>query len=201
LSSPAAGLVMPTLRSADEGRPAEFAENAKGEIDPDMIAIAEAIIERRSGTFDPASFRDRYQDALRELVDAKTKGLTTRPRAVAVPPAVITLMEALKRSLALDAELEPKKAAASRPTARRLFLTGFKERCCYPYLAVVRRRTQPLQSRWLHRNRSDGGRPDRTGADPSSANKPAGFTGASSDAVQIGLRNASLAESPIDISL
>jgi DNA end-binding protein Ku len=43
-----------------------------------MVAIAETIIERRSGAFDPGTFRDRYQDALRELVDAKTKGLGER---------------------------------------------------------------------------------------------------------------------------
>jgi DNA end-binding protein Ku len=60
-----------------------------------MIAITETIIERRSGVFEPASFRDRYQDALRDLVEAKTKGLATMPRAIAEPPKVINLMEAL----------------------------------------------------------------------------------------------------------
>jgi len=30
-------------------------------------------LPRRSGAFEPASFRDRYQDALHELVEAKTK--------------------------------------------------------------------------------------------------------------------------------
>jgi non-homologous end joining protein Ku len=37
--------------------------------------------------FDPASFRDRYQDALRELAEAKTKGLATTPRAVTMGAA------------------------------------------------------------------------------------------------------------------
>ena len=36
-----AGLVMSTLRSADEVRPAEFSAKAKGEADPDVVAIAE----------------------------------------------------------------------------------------------------------------------------------------------------------------
>ena len=44
------------------------------------------VIERRSGAFEPASFRDRYQDALRELVEAKTRGLATTPRAASSRP-------------------------------------------------------------------------------------------------------------------
>src|SRR5437870_45160 len=78
-----------------------------GEADADMVAIAETIIERRSGAFDPDAFRDRYQDALRELVEAKTKGLERPSREVDEPPKVINLMEALKRSLAQDAEASP----------------------------------------------------------------------------------------------
>jgi DNA end-binding protein Ku len=112
-----AGLLMSTVRSADEVRPAEFEAPAKGEIDADMVAIAESIIERRSGEFDPADFRDRYQDALRELVAEKTKGQVVTPREVTEPPKVINLMEALKRSLAQeDKEPALSKEAATKPT-------------------------------------------------------------------------------------
>jgi DNA end-binding protein Ku len=107
------GLVMSTVRSADEVRPAEFGPKAKGEIDSDMVAIAETIIDRRSGAFDPTSFRDRYQDALHELVAEKTKGKVVAPREVAEPPKVINLMDALKRSLAQeDKEPAPKETPA-----------------------------------------------------------------------------------------
>src|SRR5215469_11401631 len=110
------GLLMSTIRSADEVRPAEFGPASKGEIDADMVAIAESIIERRSGAFDPTSFRDRYQDALRELVAEKTKGQVVAPREVSEPPKVINLMEALKRSLAQEEkEPEPRKEAAPKP--------------------------------------------------------------------------------------
>src|SRR5499427_3199966 len=111
------GLLMSTIRSADEVRPAEFGPASKGEIDADMVAIAESIIERRSGAFDPTSFRDRYQDALHELVAEKTKGQVVAPREVAEPPKVINLMEALKRSLAQeDKQPDERKQAAAKPS-------------------------------------------------------------------------------------
>jgi DNA end-binding protein Ku len=59
-----AGVVMSTLHSAHEVRPAEFGAKAKGEIGGNMVAIVEAIIARGSGTFEPTSFRDRYRSAL-----------------------------------------------------------------------------------------------------------------------------------------
>jgi len=112
-----AGLVMSTVRSSEEVRPAEFGPPAKGEIDADMVAIAESIIERRSGPFDPASFHDQYQDALRELVAKKTKGQVVAPREVDEPPKVINLMEALKRSLAQeDKQPDERKQAAAKPS-------------------------------------------------------------------------------------
>jgi DNA end-binding protein Ku len=108
------GLLMSTLRSADEVRAAEFtAEDASG-IDPDMLSIAETIIERRKGAFDPANFRDTYQDALRSLVEIKLKGIATAPRAIAEPAKVIDLMEALKRSLVENGALPAQTKAPKR---------------------------------------------------------------------------------------
>jgi DNA end-binding protein Ku len=67
-----------------------------------MLDIAETIIEQHAGTFDPSSFKDRYEDAVRDLIARKQKG---RKVTAAPPPAqagghVVDLMEALRRSLA-----------------------------------------------------------------------------------------------------
>jgi hypothetical protein len=74
-----------------------------------------------------------------ELVEAKTNGLATTPRAIVEPPKIINLIDALKRSLAQDAELEPKKAAASKPTCAK---TGpdWRQRALLPTLSGGRAR-------------------------------------------------------------
>ena len=111
-----AGMVLMTLRAADEVRAPLFSE-ANGAIDAEMLAIACTIIERRTGKFDPSKFRDRYQEALRELIEAKMKGLPIKPQEVATPAPVIDLMAALKRSLAQEAPSARGSAAKRGSTA------------------------------------------------------------------------------------
>jgi DNA end-binding protein Ku len=55
------GLLMSVLRSADEVREAEFGTTAKGEVDADMVAVAETIMERRKAP----SIRRRFATATR----------------------------------------------------------------------------------------------------------------------------------------
>jgi DNA end-binding protein Ku len=109
------GMLMRTLRSTNEVRQPEFGD-ADGDADPDMVAVAKTIIERRTAEFDPADFHDRYQDALRELVDSKAEGRPAAKKTAAAPPKVINLMEALKRSLA---EGGSKSAAKGKAADRR----------------------------------------------------------------------------------
>jgi DNA end-binding protein Ku len=64
-----------------------------------MLQIAEKIVEQQSGDFDPSEFRDRYEDALRALIEDKRKGRPVRPQKPANDDKVVDLMAALKRSL------------------------------------------------------------------------------------------------------
>src|SRR5258707_9039283 len=107
-----AGLLLTTLRAANEVRPAPaFADD---DVNDEAVSLASMIIEKRSGRFNPKSFHDRYQDALRSLVEAKAKGSKLSLPSIRAPAKVVDLMEALKRSLAESPEAAPAKAAARK---------------------------------------------------------------------------------------
>jgi DNA end-binding protein Ku len=115
------GLMMTTLRPADEVRkPAEaFADVAERKADPKMIELAGDIIDKMTGAFDPAQFEDRYETALRKLVEAKAKGRKPPAAKEGRPSApVIDLMAALKKSLARDVHID-RAAAADKPRTRK----------------------------------------------------------------------------------
>jgi DNA end-binding protein Ku len=105
-----------------------------------MVAIAATIIRRRSGRFDPATFRDRYQEALRELIEAKLKGLPVKPKQIAEPRPVVDLMAALKRSLAQEtATAKPKRTASGdrRQASLLLPVSGKKKEPAKPAPAAA----------------------------------------------------------------
>jgi DNA end-binding protein Ku len=109
------GMALFTLRATNEVRASQFG-SAEGGLDAEMVAIAGAIVKQRTGNFDPSTYRDRYQEALRELIEAKMEGVAIKPRAVSAPPPVIDLMAALKRSLAQEA---PAKGGTAEKQEKR----------------------------------------------------------------------------------
>src|ERR1051326_3029810 len=118
------GMGLIPLRSAEEVRPAQF-DGRGGNGDAEMIAVAEMILERRAGHFDPSTFRDRYQEALGELIEAKMRGLPVKARSTETPRPVVNLMDALKRSLAQETSesvKRPRRKAAADRRQRNLLL-------------------------------------------------------------------------------
>lgn len=98
------GFVLHTLHANDLVRkPASyFADIAAepGEDKADEIAVAEQLIARKTAPLDPRKFVDRYEEALRAVIDEKLKGQQpTVAEQEPKPGNVVNLMEALKRSL------------------------------------------------------------------------------------------------------
>jgi DNA end-binding protein Ku len=99
------GLMMETLRFADEVRNAApfFADVGKGKSEPELLELAETLIEKKVAPYDPERFKDQYTEALRAVIEAKAK--KKKPVEVEDEEAprggaeIIDLVEALKRSV------------------------------------------------------------------------------------------------------
>lgn len=109
-------LLMTTLRVGNEVKPAvQAVDPITVEPSKDMVDMATEIIKKRPAEFSPAQFEDRYEKALRDLVQSKIDG--GEPVIAKAPErgTVINLMDALKRSIEQDrrppAASLPRKAA------------------------------------------------------------------------------------------
>jgi len=117
----ALGMMAYVMRYAEELRsPAGyFAEIKQVSIEEDQLALAEELIKRKSGKFDPEKFKDEYEVALRALVEAKVQNAPI-PQDEPAPQSskVINLMDALRRSVERD-EGTPTKKASGRVVASK----------------------------------------------------------------------------------
>src|SRR6516162_9126566 len=83
---------------------------------PDMLKLAEHILQSKETTFDPSQFVDRYEQAVLQLLEKKQQGAPApEPRPFVAPTNVINLMDTLRRSIAEEA-----KAGAAPKTAAKL---------------------------------------------------------------------------------
>jgi len=113
------GLVMEMLRYANELRdPADFfSEVPKSKPNAELIDLAVQLIKQKSAPFQPDAYRDRYQDALKALVQQKMRGKKVIAHEESPRPSgtnVVDLMEALKRSIGKPGSSE-RKAPPSSP--------------------------------------------------------------------------------------
>ena len=116
------GMVLETLRYADEVNKASsyFRDIGDAKPDPDLLDLAQSLIDKKAGDFDASTFQNRYIDALKALIaeKQKKKGKRIIQDDSADTPAkgsnVIDLMAALKKSL--DAG---DRTPASKPAAKK----------------------------------------------------------------------------------
>ena len=99
------GMLLETLRYAGEVNKAKafFRDIGDAPSPPELMDLATTLIEKKAAPFDPEAFHDRYEEALRALIDRKISGRrTTTPKdeePEVRPSNVVDLMAALKASI------------------------------------------------------------------------------------------------------
>lgn len=87
-----------------------------------MLDIADKIIEQQAGDFAPAEFVDRYEDAVRALIERKRKG--QKPVRAEKPSHeeesnVVDLMEALRRSIGAASPARRRESVRAAPAPKK----------------------------------------------------------------------------------
>jgi len=123
------GIMGTTLHYPYEIRSEEavFEEIPEMKLPDQMIGLAETIIDKMTGEFEPEKFEDRYENAMIELIRSKQAGLPAPKEKPAARPAnVVNLMDALRRSIEAGGGEPPKPAkpggkrgAESAPAKKR----------------------------------------------------------------------------------
>ena len=119
------GILMETLRYADEVNKAQgyFRDIGDSKPDPELLELAETLIDKKTAKFDPSKFHDRYIDALHELIEKKRKSKGAKIEAEDEPAPsrgsnVVDLMAALKKSIEKPgAAKKPAKKAPAKKAA------------------------------------------------------------------------------------
>jgi DNA end-binding protein Ku len=113
------GLVGTLLRYPYEVRDETeyFADIPNIKVNKEMLDLAKHIVQSKAGHFEPDKFEDRYEETLKDLVTRKAAGEKIEPPKEPREAKVISLMDALKRSV--QAERGGKSHAARKPAERR----------------------------------------------------------------------------------
>ena len=121
------GMVLHTLQEEGDLRDAQeaFAEVPKASPDAEMVKLAQQLIARQAGTYDPADTEDRYEARLREVIEDRRQGKTLTVEPEEEPSErgnVVDLMAALRASLKKSSGASSSKQeskAAKKPSAKR----------------------------------------------------------------------------------
>jgi len=118
----APGMMIYALRFASELRNVKDYAGSTGheEVDAAQLKLAKQLIDAYTSKFEPKKYVDHYEEALKELVEAKVKHLPLpAPEPEKKRGKVIDLTDALRRSLAQRGSGEAKTAAVSKSDEAR----------------------------------------------------------------------------------
>ena len=97
---------------------AVFEEIPEVTLPAEMLGLAEHIIDKMTGEFEPDKFEDRYENAMIELIRSKQAGLPApKEKAASRPANVVNLMDALRRSIEDRGGKGAAKGCASKKAA------------------------------------------------------------------------------------
>jgi DNA end-binding protein Ku len=92
-------------------------------IPKDMADLAAHIVETKAGHFKPQKFEDHYEEALKELLKKKQAGEKIEVPKQREPAKVISLMDALRRSVQAErgggASVKNDRRATSRRVSKK----------------------------------------------------------------------------------
>jgi DNA end-binding protein Ku len=112
------GLVMYTLHHAAEIRSMSSIEELNAiptKVKPQEVQLAKQVIGTFEKKLDLSDYRDEYREGLQKIIDAKVAGEEVAAPAAEMPPNVVNLMEALRKSLDSASSQKKKNAKAELP--------------------------------------------------------------------------------------
>ena len=117
------GMLGTTIRYPYELRdPTEvFHDIPQVKIDPELLRLAEHILQNKAGAFEPSKFVDRYEQAVLDLIEAKRKGMPAgAARPAPAPRTTLDLMEMLRKSLGGPSPANDAKPARAKKAKPRI---------------------------------------------------------------------------------
>jgi DNA end-binding protein Ku len=113
------GMLGLTLRYPYEVRDEKdyFDEIEDEKVTKDMLDLAAHIVETKKAKFQPEKFEDRYEDALKDLLKKKQKGIKIEPAKERTPANVVNIMDALRQSINTERRAPERKSGRTATRA------------------------------------------------------------------------------------
>jgi DNA end-binding protein Ku len=117
-----AGMLATMLRSPEEVRDAKevFRGIKHSKVGGELLEVAQMLIDKKMGKFQPSEFKDHYGAALKTLIKAKKAGRKLKEIELPEEPTKpSSVLEALRESLKQGGRTHPRRAHGTRRGAHR----------------------------------------------------------------------------------
>jgi len=114
------GLMLYTLRYEEELRAAKgvVGDVKEGPVESEELSLAKRLIDGSTSTFDLSKYKNDYVAAVKKLVEAKRKGRKIEVEEPGPKPEkVVSIMDALRKSLGAEKPVKSTKKAAAKKKA------------------------------------------------------------------------------------